>query len=970
MQADLVRLAAAIDAERASRLASELGDRPLAVLLGVAFPPLTPYAGWQADAVERIASLGWRSGRRRGEMLGTLRTAFERARSLGATEALSAFRRAVWTEKVRVALRELLPAELGGAEIESTARELSLLADASLDVALREAEGQVAARHGQPRRADGSPSRLVVFGMGKLGGLELNAGSDVDLIFVYDTDEGASEVSLHEHWTRVVRRSVETLESPTEDGLVWRVDLRLRPEGSQGAIVNSVDATERYYVTWGRLWERAALVRTRPAAGDLALGELVEREVVQPFVYRRSIDTSLPAALVELVERQRKELSTDAQRDLKLGPGGIREAETFVQALQLVWGGREPSVRVKNTHAALARLRSRGLVSDGEAQAIGEGYSLLRRLEHRVQWMSGLQTHLLPSDEGELDRLGRTLRLAGGAELLRAVARVREAIHERFSELGPGRARPASKFEPLAALFGADAAAFEAAVESAFGSDDVAEHLAALARHPNDPFGVVSLERHPLLAVAVLEELAASADPEQAARTLRSFFSRFASPEPYVNAIALDRQALRRLVTAFASSAFIGDAVIARPELADVILFGGGAISDPSAAVEIEIDVQAERLRKSDDADDQNQALVNGLRIAKQRVMIEVAVADLAGTIGTREATRLLSALADEELARALGSVMGDEPSGLAVIAMGKLGGRDIGYGSDLDVIFVYDPERAPSSDDAGDFFTRRAQRIIFLVSEPHAAGPGYDLDTRLRPSGSQGMLVTSIDAFARYHGLSLDGQKRTSIAPGSALGARAWERQALVRARFAAGDAALGARAVEIAERVAYETPAPSPEEVHRLRERMERELGRETPERFDLKAGRGGLLDVELCVQLVQMQCGADKSVRTPDTGEALEALGAAGHLERRDYEAFREGYRFLRRLEQRMHVLRGSSSSVIVTRGPGMPELARRMGYRDTPGTPAVTALLARYRDVTGAVRAAYERVLGLSPSVSPS
>jgi glutamate-ammonia-ligase adenylyltransferase len=418
-------------------------------------------------------------------------------------------------------------------------------------------------------------------------------------------------------------------------------------------------------------------------------------------------------------------------------------------------------------------------------------------------------------------------------------------------------------------------------------------------------------------------------------------------------------------VTAFASSAFIGDAVVARPELADVILFGRGAISDPVAAVEVEIDAQAER--EPDDADptDVQQALVSGLRIAKQRVMVEVAVADLAGSIGTRDATRLLSALADEELGRALSHVLGEEPSGLAVIAMGKLGGRDIGYGSDLDVIFVYDPDRAPSEEDAGFFFTTCAQRIIRLISEPHAAGPGYELDTRLRPSGSQGMLVTSFEAFARYHGFSVEGQKRTSSGPVSSHGAQAWERQALVRARFCAGDSELGARAVAIAERAAYETPAPAAEEVHRLRERMERELGRETAERLDLKAGRGGLLDVELAVQLVQMRHGADLRVRTPDTPEALEALVSAGYLARPDYEAFREGYRFLRRLEQRIHVQRGTSASVIERQGPGMSKLARRMGYRDTPGAPGVETLLARYRDVTGAVRSAYERVLGLVP-----
>ncbi|HEX6277421.1 MAG TPA: bifunctional [glutamate--ammonia ligase]-adenylyl-L-tyrosine phosphorylase/[glutamate--ammonia-ligase] adenylyltransferase, partial [Polyangiaceae bacterium] len=964
MQGDLVRLARSIDAERADRLTAEFGARPLALLLGVAFPPLTPRMGWQADAIERLASGGWRSTHRRADASRALRSAFERPSPV---TPLVAFRRAVWAEKARIALRELLPLELGGAELESTARELSLLADASLEIALREAAEHVAARYGEPRRADGGPSRLVVFGMGKLGGLELNAGSDVDVVFVYDTDDGESAVSLHEHWTHVVRRAVETLETPSEDGLVWRVDLRLRPEGSQGAIANSVDATERYYVTYGRLWERAALVRSRAAAGDLALGALLEREVIQPFVYRRSVDTTLPSALVELVERQRDELSSHPERDLKLGIGGIREAETFVQALQLVWGGAEPSVRAKNTHDALARLQSRGLVSDGEAQAIGEGYSLLRKLEHRVQWMSGLQTHLLPDDEAELDRLGRTLRLRDGAELLDAVSRVRDAIHQRFDALAPAApSRPVSRFEALAALFGGEPGPIEEAAERAFGSEEIGEHLAALARRPNDLFGVVTRERWPDLAVTALDELGASADPHRAARTLRSFFARFASPDPYLSAVALDRQALRRLVTAFASSAFIGDAVVARPELADVILFGGGAISDPRAAVEVEIDAQA-RQQGPDDADAQ-QALVSGLRIAKQRVMVEVAVADLAGSIGTREATRLLSALADEELSRAIEHVLGDDGGGLAVLAMGKLGGRDIGYGSDLDVIFVYDPARAPEADDAGFFFTTRAQRVIRLVSEPHAAGPGYELDTRLRPSGSQGMLVTSIEAFARYHGLSLDGQRRTSSAPISSYGAQAWERQALVRARFCAGDAELGARAMEIAERAAYETAPPAAEQVHRLRERMERELARETPERFDLKTGRGGLLDVEVCVQLVQMRHGSDRSVRTPDTPEALEALATAGYLEPADYEAFREGYRYLRRLEQRIHVLGGTSSSLIAPRGPGMAALARRMGYRDAPGTLAVDALVAQYRDVTRTVRAAYERVLGLNPSAA--
>jgi glutamate-ammonia-ligase adenylyltransferase len=357
--------------------------------------------------------------------------------------------------------------------------------------------------------------------------------------------------------------------------------------------------------------------------------------------------------------------------------------------------------------------------------------------------------------------------------------------------------------------------------------------------------------------------------------------------------------------------------------------------------------------------------LVRGLRVAKQRLMVEVATADLAGTIGTRDATRLLAALADEELQRAVDHVVGQR-GGLAVVAMGKLGGREIGYGSDLDVVFVYDPDRAPDPDEAGAFYARAAGRVIRLISEPHVAGPGYELDTRLRPSGSHGMLVTSLSAFARYHGVAATGGEDAPVSGRVGSSGAAWERQALLRARFAAGDAELGARAVRVAARAAYGGGAPRASEVHHLRTRMERELARERPHRLDLKSGRGGLLDVEFTVQLLQMQNGADEAVRTPDTSVALEALAQRGYLASEDYDALREGYAFLRRLEQRLHVLYGSGTSVISTRGPGLASLARRMGYRGQPGTPAEVLLLAHYRDVTLNVRAAYQRVFGIDAS----
>jgi glutamate-ammonia-ligase adenylyltransferase len=319
-----------------------------------------------------------------------------------------------------------------------------------------------------------------------------------------------------------------------------------------------------------------------------------------------------------------------------------------------------------------------------------------------------------------------------------------------------------------------------------------------------------------------------------------------------------------------------------------------------------------------------------------------------------------LSELADEELRQVVSFVFGGDVRGLSVIALGKLGGRDLGYGSDLDVIFVFDPSAAPSPEDAFGHFTRRAQRILRLLSEPSFAGPGYELDTRLRPSGSQGMLITSLGAFARYHGV--DTSEAREYGSSATSSGAAWERQTLLRARLSAGDRELGARVLAIAHEAAYQGGAPPVEELIRLRQRMQLELARERPGRYDLKAGKGGLLDIEFCVQWLQMRHGSDFSVRTPDTGEALEALHSGGYLSRRLFDLLRDGYRFLRRLEQRIHVLTGPSSSRIDAHSPQLPQLARRMGLQDEPGSSASEQLLKRYEAMTANVRAAYLEALG--------
>ncbi len=346
-------------------------------------------------------------------------------------------------EKLRIAARELLPH--AGSDVDVTARELSDLADVCLQVALTEAFAWADARIGVPEASPGARCPFVVIGMGKLGGRELNPGSDVDLMLFYETDEGRVvtaaggpevDVTLHEYFAKVTQRMTATLDDVTEDGIVLRVDLRLRPEGSRGPLVNALPAAERYYETWGRTWERAALSRARPCAGDLAFGRRL-LDALGPFVWRRSVNPKIADEMAALVAQARNEAGPRAERDLKIGKGGIREAEFFVQSLQLIWGGRDAmrALRCTGTFDALRRLRARGLVTDREGREMTDAYAALRRLEHRIQFATGLQTHALPEPGELLDTIARSLGFRGGAELEADVERVRAGVAERLRSL-------------------------------------------------------------------------------------------------------------------------------------------------------------------------------------------------------------------------------------------------------------------------------------------------------------------------------------------------------------------------------------------------------------------------------------------------------------------------------------------------------------------------------------------------------
>jgi [glutamine synthetase] adenylyltransferase / [glutamine synthetase]-adenylyl-L-tyrosine phosphorylase len=991
---DLLRIAFTLDRARAADRAAALAERfgaesrahAVAVLLSTAYPPFAATVNAHPQTILELAETDFTRDMPAADHAAALRAAspgdVDRQLRLYATR-----------ERMRIALRELLPPALGGADIERSARELSDLADATIQAAYEASYRHFAARFGEPFNLDGTRSRFVVMGMGKLGGGELNAGSDVDLIYFYEADQGEvrrdgedsadpDAPTIDEFWQRVARKLTSTLDEITADGQVWRVDLRLRPDGAAGALVWSVPALERYYESFGRLWERSAMIRARPVAGSLALGDEI-LDILTPFVWRRRIDPSLARELHQLVRRARVELSADPERDLKLGPGGIREAEFFVQTLQLIWGGKDPSVRARPTLVALRRLEARGLVTTSEAREISDGYVVLRRAEHAIQWITGVQTHSLPEGT-ELELVARVLGFRGARPLLSYLAGHRRRVEARFVSLLPDEAAASDWSDVLVPIEQRDHALLLASLRrrlpEGLGDDEEAwlrlvASLTDLGAHPDAPLGTRTQESFPGFAESLLGALFDAVDVVQAARYLRVFFARVKQRAVYVRLLASDPAALRRLVSRLGASSYVGDALGNNPDLGDVILFQREVPTERRIRDEV---AAAAQLEPKPDVDP-DEALLGSLRLAKTRLTLEIALHDLTSNLEVSQVHGLLSTLAEATLTAAIERVL-PARTGLAILAMGKLGGRELGYGSDLDIVFVFDPAKAPEEVDAPYHFTKVARRVIRLIQTFHGAGPGYDLDTRLRPSGNQGLLVTSLDAFSAYHG---DGTERAGPR------AQVWERMALVRARFVAGDPELGARAEQRMRQVAFGAPPPreiAAEQLRHVRDRVLKEMAREKADRYDIKLGRGGLLEVEFIVQFLQILHGPTlkEAAKSQETRCALEALVAAGVIGDVDGRALLEAYAFLRRLELRLRVSRVDATHVLDVRQTSMDTLARRMGLRDEPvyslqgpasvgpasvGPASVAIrsagaqLTATYVAETQKVRAAFEKVFGV-------
>jgi glutamate-ammonia-ligase adenylyltransferase len=818
---------------------------------------------------------------RQPELLATLDAPF------AAPPELTAGHEADWPARLRrwraAESTRLVWRDLRGVDsVDATLAGSSRIADAALQSGLAALSSSLAERHGVVRDAAGREQSMVVFGLGKLGGRELNFSSDVDLVYAFPEhgqSDGARPLDAEAWFTRLGQRLAQLLGEVTADGFCHRVDLRLRPFGASGRLVLSFGAMEQYFQREGRDWERYAWIKARPVAGDLVAGESL-LESLRPFVYRRYLDYSALDGLREMksliaAEVQRRELA----EDLKLGPGGIREVEFLVQALQLIRAGREPALRGRSLLPTLAALADAGHVAQATADRLAAAYRALRRLENRVQMLGDQQVHALPDDPLARLRIARALDYADTAAMLEELDGHRSVVAEEFAGLLEARRHRRAPANALVDYWRALPDGGNAQVLADAGFADAAGQDAALRDFARTPAVRALSGRGRQRLDSVLPELlgaaARSEAPDASLPRGLALLQAITRRTSYLALLEEQPAAMARLADVTARSALLSERLAAHPLLLDELL-------DSRAAGPVPDEAQVAALVAAVPHAGDTEAALNALNELRQAIGFRVGLATLGQRLPAGDAAHRLAALAEGLLVATLDVAEADiiaahgrvPGAGLAVLGYGSLGGRELGFGSDLDLVFLHDAPVDASSDgprplDAGRYFARLAQRLVSLLGTVTGAGKLYEVDVRLRPDGAKGMLVSSVESFADY-------QRQRAWT---------WERQALVRARPIAGAARVQAAFEAIREDTLRQPRdhATLRADVVAMRRRMRAELDRSHAGRFDLKQGEGGLVDLEFLVQaLVLEHAAAQPSLVAPrGTPLLLAALGEAGVL-----------------------------------------------------------------------------------------
>jgi glutamate-ammonia-ligase adenylyltransferase len=778
--------------------------------------------------------------------------------------------------------------------LDEVMHSMTALAELAVCRAQQFAMQTLVAQYGQPVGADsGTAQELLVIGMGKLGGGELNVSSDIDLIFVYPEDgesNGSRTLSNHEFFNRLGRKIIALINDLTADGYVFRVDMRLRPYGDSGPLAMSFVALEEYLVSQGREWERYAWIKARVVSpADCAHAAELEK-LAQPFVFRKYLDFGAFDSMRKLHAQIRAEVARrDRHHNIKLGPGGIREIEFIAQVFQLIRGGRDARLRIRPTQQVLQQLARDGELSTEVAARLDASYVFLRNLEHRLQYLDDQQTQDLPENAEQQTIVAAAMGFADYGALLAALAPLREFVSQQFDTVfGP-------KQEISASVWWRDDAAAEelTAALAALGYRDVASlagnllQLRAGSRYRQLPDS--SRQRLDMLLPRLAELCAETSNRDDALRRTLAMLEAISRRASYLAFLAEYPQALPRLVRLLAASAWAGDYLTQHPILLDELLDTRELYVAPDWPV---LDAQLAAQLQAHVGDIERE--MDTLRQFQQAQTFHLLAMDLQGLLPLEKLSDHLSDLADLILRQVLQLCWRDarkkhrEHAQFAIIAYGKLGGRELGYASDLDLVFLYDDDHP----DAGEIYARLAQRINTMLSSHTSSGRLYEVDLRLRPNGESGLLVSSIGAFEEY-------QRQHAWV---------WEHQALTRARFCAGNETVGAKFERIRSEVLRQPRDLSrlKKEVVEMRQKMHD--GHPNPTSLlDIKHDSGGMVDIEFLVQFLVLAHASAHPEFTGNSGN-LALLETAAKLQLIDAgtcNSVRELYRELRRVQHKMRL-----------------------------------------------------------------
>lgn len=793
-----------------------------------------------------------------------------------AMQSLRVFKR---SRLLHITLRDILALQ----DTQSILYDLSILAEVILSVSLEYLMGLHCNRYGD---MEGNP--IAVIGLGKLGARELNYSSDVDLIFVYKEDKDSvgvvspngsiiNRLSASEYYSKLVEEYTRLLSKITDDGFLYRVDLRLRPQGQKGPVAMSLRAYEDYYESWGQLWERAALLRASPVAGDLALGKEF-CDMIRPFVFRRYLDTETIRAIRDMKSQVEHLKSDTVSRDIKRGYGGIREIEFFVQIFQLLYGGREPLLRERSTLVLIHRLLEKRLIGHEDYKRLSEGYLFLRTLENRLQQANDLQTHSLPTSDRELLIIARKMGFSNADTFMSFLGELRASVRAIYDSLLVSEDTQPIDLGLLDNCFWDADSPIEHLIMQELKETAIIDKQRAiycLMKIKNSMHSFQTIRGRRLMEQIVPRFVKAaikSSNPDRALAHLIDLCQVFATNESYLEAVINKEGIVPELTFVLSQSEYLSRLIISKAEYLDSLLLDD--ITRPSLyGFNKELALSSANYTDS-----------SAIRVFKKKKEIALGIAFLVKRIEIESLTRGLSYAAEAVLQALQARVFdkghlktGNNP--IAIIAYGKLGGREIGFNSDLDIVFV-------TASEPTNLETRACQTLLRELMTYTKEGYLYKFDTRLRPDGSKGMLVISLEALRTYY---LDT-------------ARAWELQALVKARPIGPPNLLAPKFMSLRKEVLIRRfHEVTRAEVLAMRDRISKELSKESEGSIDLKLGRGGIKDIEFVTQYLQIShCKQYPSLLCQGTVYALKRLGRLGIIDEQEARSIKDSYQLLRTIE----------------------------------------------------------------------